>query len=127
MDIRFVTRRIHAYLDYPVAFALIGLPFLLGLGESHPLALWISVVTGVAAFLLTVLTDHETGIFRVLSYSFHVAVDFLVGLTFVAIPFLLGFSGLDAWFYFLNGAAVLTVIAFSRPLSEAHEPVSAST
>lgn len=127
MDIRFVTRQIHAYLDYPVAFALIGLPFLLGLGESHPLALWISVVTGVAAFLLTVLTDHETGIFRVLSYSFHVAVDFLVGLTFVAIPFLLGFSGLDAWFYFLNGAAVLTVIALSRPLSEAREPVSAST
>ena len=127
MDIRFVTRRIHAYLDYPVAFALIGLPFLLGLGESHPLALWISVVTGVAAFLLTVLTDHETGIFRVLSYSFHVAVDFLVGLTFVAIPFLLGFSGLDAWFYFLNGAAVLTVIALSRPLSEAREPASAST
>lgn len=125
MDIRFVTRKIHAYLDYPVAFALIGLPFLLGLGASNPLALWLSVATGVAAFVLTVLTDHETGLIHVVPYALHVAVDFMVGLVFVAAPFLFGFSGLDAWFYWLNGAAVLTVIALSRPLSEARVPVSA--
>lgn len=125
MDIRFVTRKIHAYLDYPVAFALIGLPFLLGLGASNPLALWLSVATGVAALVLTILTDHETGILRVVPYSLHVAVDFMVGLVFVAAPSIFGFSGLDAWFYWLNGAAVLTVIALSRPLSEAREPLSA--
>lgn len=125
MDIRFVSRKIDAYLDYPVAFALIGLPFLLGLGASNPLALWLSVATGVAALVLTVLTDHETGILRVVPYSLHVAVDFMVGLVFVATPSLFGFSGLDAWFYWLNGAAVLTVIALSRPLSEAREPLSA--
>jgi hypothetical protein len=124
MDIRFVTRKIHAYLDYPVAFALIGLPFLLGLGASNPLALWLSVATGVAAFVLTVLTDHETGLIHVVPYALHVAVDFMVGLVFVAAPFLFGFTGLDAWFYWLNGAAVLTVIALSRPLSEARVPVS---
>ena len=125
MDIRFVTRKIHAFLDYPVALALIGLPFLLGLGASSPLALWLSVATGVAAFVLTILTDHETGIIRVVPYPLHVAVDLMVGLVFVAAPFLFGFSGLDAWFYWLNGAAVLTVIALSRPLSEMREPVSA--
>ena len=61
MDIRFVTKTIHAYLDYPVAIALIALPFLLGLGGSNPLALWLSVGTGIAALILTVLTDHQTG------------------------------------------------------------------
>ena len=125
MDIRFVTRKIHAFLDYPVALALIGLPFLLRLGASNPLALWLSVATGVAAFVLTILTDHETGIIRVVPYPLHVAVDLMVGLVFVAAPFLFGFSGLDAWFYWLNGAAVLTVIALSRPLSESREPVAA--
>jgi hypothetical protein len=125
MDIRFVTRKIHSYLDYPVAFALIGLPFLLGLGATNPLALWLSVATGIAAFVLTVLTDHETGIIRVLPYSWHVAVDFAVGLLFVAAPSLFGFSGLDAWFYWVNGGAVLTVIALSRPLSEERAGVAA--
>lgn len=108
MNVRFVTRRVHAYIDYPVALSLIATPFVLGLGGTNPLALWLSVVTGVVAFVLTLLTDHETGVFRVLPYWFHVAVDRLVGVTFVAAPFVLGFTGLDAWYYWANAAAVLT-------------------
>ena len=75
MNTRFVTRTIHAYIDYPVALSLVAVPFVLGLGASNPLALWLSVATGVAAFVLTLLTDHETGVFRVLPYWFHLAVD----------------------------------------------------
>jgi uncharacterized membrane protein len=75
--------------------------------------------------VLTVLTNHETGIIRVLPYSWHVAVDFAVGLLFVAAPSLFGFSGLDAWFYWVNGGAVLTVLALSRPLSEERAGVAA--
>ncbi|WP_027235847.1 SPW repeat domain-containing protein [Leisingera caerulea] len=115
MPLRFVTRTIHAYLDYPVAAALMGLPFLLGLGESNPLALWLSVVTGVAAFVLTVLTDHHLGLVRVLPYRLHLTVDLIVGLAFLAAPFLFGFAGLDAAFYLLNGAAVVAVISLSAP------------
>jgi len=112
---RFVTRTIHAWLDYPVALALIGLPFLLGLGGSHPLALAISPVVGVAAFVMTLFTDHPLGLFRVLPYRLHLAVDLGVGLLFLAVPFALGFAGLDAAYYLLNGAAVVTVIGLSKP------------
>ncbi|UWQ79189.1 hypothetical protein K3725_18140 [Leisingera sp. S132] len=115
MPLRFVTRTIHAYLDYPVAIALMGLPFLLGLGESNPLALWLSVATGIAAFVLTVLTDHHLGLIRVLPYKLHLTVDLIVGLCFLAAPFLFGFAGLDAAFYWLNGAAVVAVISLSAP------------
>jgi len=107
--VRFVTRKIHAYLDYPVALSLMALPFVLGLGATNPVAKWLAVATCVAAFILTLLTDHELGAFRVLPYWFHVAVDRLVGVTFVAAPLLLGFNGLDAWYYWANGAAVLLV------------------
>ncbi len=109
MNIRFVTRQVHAYIDYPVAISLMAMPFILNLGSSHPLAKWLSVVTGVAAFVLTVLTDHELGVIKVLPYWFHVAVDRLVGITFVVAPFVLGFNGLDAGYYWANGAAVLAV------------------
>ncbi|EEE35712.1 conserved hypothetical protein [Rhodobacteraceae bacterium KLH11] len=115
MSLRFVTRTVHAYLDYPVAVALMVLPFVLGLGQSNPLALWLSVVTGVAAFVLTVLTDHHLGIWRVLPYKFHLAVDLLVGITFLMAPSIFGFSGIDALFYWLNGAAVVAVISLSAP------------
>ncbi|NVO56054.1 hypothetical protein HW561_09675 [Rhodobacteraceae bacterium B1Z28] len=115
MSLRFVTRNVHAYLDYPVALALMGLPFILGLGQSNPMALWLSVVTGAAAFVLTVLTDHHLGIWRVLPYKFHLAVDLIVGITFLFAPSLFGFSGIDAAFYWLNGAAVVLVISLSAP------------
>lgn len=112
---KFVTKTIHAYLDYPVAISLIALPFLLGLGSSHPFALWLAVSAGVAAFILTVLTDHQFGVIRVLSYALHLKVDFLVGLVFIIAPFVFGFQGLDAWYYWANGAAVLFVVSMHKP------------
>ncbi|MGB1252799.1 MAG: hypothetical protein ACPG8W_19450 [Candidatus Promineifilaceae bacterium] len=115
MDIRFVTKTIHAYLDYPVALALMILPFIFGLGSSHPLALWLSVGTGVAAFILTLLTDHQLGAMRVIPYSVHLAVDFAVAIVFLIAPFAFGFNGLDAWFYWVNAAAVLTVVGLHKP------------
>lgn len=109
MSYRFVTKTVHAYLDYPVAISLMATPFVLGLGRVHPAALWLSVATGFAAFALTFLTDHKTGVIRVLPYWFHVLVDRAVGLVFIAAPFVLRFGGLDAWYYWANGAAVLLV------------------
>ena len=112
---KFVTKQIHAFLDYPVAIALIGLPFLLGLGESSPLAFQLSLVTGIAAFILTILTDHQLGVIKVLSYKFHLIVDALVGVTFVIAPFVLGFEGIDAYYYWINGGAVLFVVSMHKP------------
>lgn len=124
MNIRFVTKTIHAFLDYPVAVALMVLPFVLKLGESQPMALWLSVGTGVAALTLTLLTDHQLGVIRILPYSFHLAVDAIVGVTFLSAPLVLGFSGLDAWFYWANGAAVMLVVSLHKPLpAEAKQTV----
>jgi hypothetical protein len=106
---RFVTRTVHAYLDYPVAISLMVLPFVLGLGAGNPLAKWLAVATGATAFVLTLLTDHELGVFKVVPYWLHVAVDRVVGVTFIAAPFVLGFTGLDAADYWVNGATVLLV------------------
>ncbi len=114
MPLRFVTKTIHAYLDYPVAIALIGLPFLLGLGDSSSLAFWLSVSIGAAAFVLTLLTDHHLGVLRVLPYGLHLAVDGVVGLVFLAAPFFLGFGGLDAIYYWVNGAAVVAVVSLDQ-------------
>ncbi len=129
MSVRFVTRKLHSRLDYPVAFALIGAPLLLGLGATNPAGLWLGVGTGIAALLLTLLTDHETGVLRVLPYSVHLAVDALVGVVFLVAPTLLGLQGLDAWFYWVNGAAVLSVVTLHKPEVEAPalaEPIPGS-
>jgi hypothetical protein len=109
MGIRFVTKTVHAYLDYPVAISLMVMPFILNLGQTNPWEIRVSFACGVAAFFLTLLTDHKTGLVRVIPYWGHVAVDRLVGLVFIVSPFVFGFSGLAAWYYWLNAAAVLIV------------------
>jgi hypothetical protein len=114
MSIGFVTKTIHAYLDYPVAFGLIFFPFVLGLGAGAPLALWLSVATGIAALVLTLFTDHHLGVFRILPYKLHMAVDLAVGLMFIVAPFAFGFSGIDAAFYWINGLAVVSVISLHK-------------
>ncbi len=112
---RFVTKTIHAYLDYPVALGLLVMPFLLGLGEGNILAFWLSVATGAAALLLTVLTDHHLGLIRVLPYKLHLAVDGAVGVVFAAAPFALGFVGIEFWYYLVLGVTVLFVVGLHKP------------
>lgn len=114
---RFVTKTMHAYIDYPVALGLLAMPFLLGIGASNPAAFWLSIVTGIAALVLTLFTDHETGVFRVLPYKFHLSVDFMVGMVFVLAPHVLGFTGLDLWYYTVLGATVLAVVGLQKPES----------
>jgi hypothetical protein len=109
VHIRFVTKTIHAYLDYPVALSLLAVPFILGVGLDNPWARWISPAAGVAAFILTLLTDHATGVIRVIPYWLHVAVDRLVGVVFLIALFAFGFQGLDLWYYLANAVAVLVV------------------
>ena len=114
-DPRFVTKTLHAYLDYPVAISLIALPFALGLGASNPSAKWIAVLTGAAAIILNFFTDHKAGVIRILPFWAHLRVDAFVGIVFVVVPFALGFTRLDAWYYWANGAALLAVLSLQKP------------
>jgi hypothetical protein len=122
MSFRFVTKSIHAYLiDYPVAILLIAAPFVLNLGQSGPVAMWLSVVVGVAALLLAAVTDHPTGLVHIIPYWLHLWVDRAVGVVFIIAAFAFKFTGLDAWYYWVLAAAVLlTTSVFNAP----EEPVA---
>ena len=110
-----MTKSVHAYLDYPVAFGLIAMPTVLGLGATNPMAFRMLVVVGFGPLIVTLLTDHQFGLFRVLPFKVHLAVDLLAGLTFLAAPFVFGFSGLEATYYWLLGATVVVVVRLNAP------------
>src|SRR5260221_12278427 len=70
----------------------------------------------MAALLRTILPNHETGLIKVLPYSFHRLVDRIVGIVFAVAPFIFGFQGVDAAFYWINAAAALAVtLRFKAP------------
>jgi hypothetical protein len=126
LSFRFITKSIHAYfIDYPVAILLIVAPFFLKLGETNTIAFWLSIIVGVAAFLLAALTDHPAGLIRVIPYWLHLWVDRAVGVIFIVAPFVFNFVKLDAWYYWVLAAAVLlTTSVFNAP--EVTTPMNSS-
>jgi hypothetical protein len=49
-------------------------------------------------------------------------VDAAVAILFLLAPFIFSFEGLDAYFYWINGAAVLLVVSLHK--SEIKKPVA---
>ena len=67
------------------------------------------------------LTDHPTGLVRIIPYWLHLWVDRAVGVVFVIAPFAFKFVGLDAWYYWVLAAAVLLTTSF---FNAPEEPVA---
>ena len=114
MNFRILTPTAHGVLDYAAAAGLIVLPFVLGIGSGVALARWLSVAAGVGLILYSLATDYALGAARLLSFRAHLALDSAAAVAFLAAPFLFGFTGVDAAYYFVMGAGVLVVVALSR-------------
>lgn len=121
MRIRFLSPKFHGLADYGAALGLILFPFLLGLGQSSPIAVWLSVATGIVVVTASLLTDYYFGALRIIPFKLHLLADLSVALLFTAAPFVLNFTGLDAYFYWANAAIVFGIIA----VSQRSEPVDA--
>ena len=111
MPFCFIRNSIPTYLiDYPVAIVLVA-PFLLKLAKSSPVALWLSRVTRVTALLLPALTDHPSGLVRIIRSWLHFWVDralydrALYAASVIAHS-AFHFTGLDAWYHWVLAAAV---------------------
>lgn len=112
--LRILTPTIHGLLDYAAAAALIVLPFVLNLGADSPLAVWLSAAGGAGLIVYSLLTDYAFGAIKLVPFRVHLAFDLAAAAAFVAAPFLFGWNGLTAGYYFVMGAGVIVVVALSE-------------
>ena len=124
MNLRFLSPTNHGIVDYAAAVALIGAPFMLGLGSSNPVAPLISVVTGVTVILVSIATRYKYGIFKLIPFGGHLALDLLVATAFMAVPYLFRLQGLDAAYFYINAAVVYLVVALTASESPSEYPGS---
>lgn len=111
MKLRFLSPTNHGIVDYLAAVTLIVAPFILQLGDSNPMASWISVVTGIVVIIVSLATRYRYGAFKIIPFGGHLALDLLVATIFMLVPFLFGFEGLDAAYYYINAVVVYLVVA----------------
>ena len=113
MKLRFITPTLHGVADYTAGTGLIVAPFLLNLGETSNIALWFSVLTGIAVLIASSLTDYKLAVYRLIPFQGHLAIDLLVAVTFMVAPFIFNFSGIGAAYYWFNATVVFLVVSLS--------------
>lgn len=117
MKLRLISPTVHGIIDYSAALALIGSPVLLGLGESTPIAFWLSVLTGIAVIVVSLNTTYKYGLFHAIPFDGHLAIDLAAATTFAIAPFVFGFQGIDLYYYIANAVVVFLVVSLSNNCS----------
>ena len=105
---RFLSPRVHGYLDYLVVVVFAVAPSLLGFSGTPAYLSW--VLAGVH-LSLTLLTAFPLGVVPVVPFAMHGMIELAVGPLLVAGPWILGFSDLpiSRAFFIASGVAVFLV------------------
>lgn len=106
---RFLSTRMHGYIDLAVGALLIVLPWALGFRASGA-ETWVPVLIGLAVISYSLLTEYEVGRQPRIDIPVHLWMDALAGLLLAISPWLLGFDR-EAWMPHLAAGIVLIVLA----------------
>jgi SPW repeat len=89
---RIIPTRVHGMIDYGFGVLLIIAPFLLGFATGGA-EQWVPTILGIAIIGMSLMTDYELSLARVVPMPIHLGVDVLGGILLAASPWLFGFSG----------------------------------
>lgn len=105
-----IDARTHGVLDYILAVSLIAAPFLFGLSGT---AANLIAAGGTLYLVVSLLTNYPLGWLKVLPFSAHGALEVLLALTWIATPWLYGFSGVARGVFLAGGIGLLVVAALT--------------
>ena len=89
---RIIPTRVHGMIDYGFGVLLIIAPFLLGFATGGA-EQWVPTILGIAIIGMSLMTDYELSLARVIPMPMHLGIDVLGGVLLAASPWLFGFSG----------------------------------
>jgi SPW repeat len=88
---RFLSTRAHGVIDYLTGILLLAAPYLFGFATGGP-EQWVPMAIGAGILVMSLITDYELSIARLIPMPAHLAVDGLGGALLAASPWLFGFS-----------------------------------
>src|SRR5690606_37854461 len=107
-NVRPIPTRVHAVIDYVFGVVLILAPYLFGFATGGA-AQWVSMVVGVAVIVMSLLTDYELSIAKLIPVPIHLGLDIAIGVLLAASPWLFGFSTLVFWPHLILGIIAIVV------------------
>src|SRR3954447_12702368 len=103
MLMQLIPTRMHAAMDYLVGVLLIAAPWIFQYADETTAGTWISVVAGLAMIGMSLMTDYEGGVVRMVAMRVHLLADAVLGVFLAVSPWLFGFAdeGANAWVPFI--------------------------
>lgn len=116
---KFISSKVHGVLDYIVAVALFFAPMIFGFQSVGGAAVVVPMVLGVALAIYSLCTQYELGVFKLIDFQYHLAIDVLAAVFLAVSPFLFGFinQAANVWLpHVIVGVVVVLVVLFSKPV-----------
>jgi len=107
-----ISRKTHAMLDYGSVILLFASPWLFNFSDV-PTARTIAMVSAILILLMSLLTNYEAGIAKMVPMKAHLSADVLLGIFLAASPWLFGFSSETYLFHLLMGVVAIFAGAFT--------------
>ncbi|MGB3780817.1 MAG: SPW repeat protein [Tunicatimonas sp.] len=114
---RIIPTKVHGVLDYLSGLLLIASPWLFDFANGGA-AQWVPILVGATILLVSLVTDYELSVAKLVSMPTHLALDMLSGALLAASPWLFGFSELVYWPHLLIGLAEIGAGLLTRQVPD---------
>ncbi|MGH7604277.1 MAG: SPW repeat domain-containing protein [Gemmatimonadaceae bacterium] len=104
--------RVHGLLDYALVAVFLNAPMVLGFhGAAAAVVYWLAGIH----LLLTGFTKFPLGVFRLIPFKIHGAIELVAGIFVLVAPWIFGFAGINAPrnFFIVVGVVILLVFALT--------------
>ena len=115
---RFIPTRVHGMLDYASGLLLIVAPYLFGFADGTA-AQYIPQALGAGILLMSLITDYEFSLAKLVPMPVHLGVDVAGGLLLAASPWLFGFADRVYWPHLILGLAEIGAGLMTRTVPDA--------
>jgi hypothetical protein len=115
---RVITPEMHGVTDYAAAGLLMLAPQIFGFEEEGGAAVAIPRMVGAMILAQSLMTNYKVGVFKVLPFRTHLALDYPTSLFLAASPFLFGFANRkpNAWVpHVVAGLGAFTISMLTMP------------
>lgn len=107
-----MSRKSHAILDYGSVILLFASPWLFNF-NNVPAAKTIVMVSAILILVMSLMTNYEAGVAKMVPMRMHLSADVLLGIFLAASPWLFNFSGETYTFHLLMGVVAILAGVFT--------------
>jgi len=102
---KFISPKMHGIIDYLVVVFLLASPTIFGFTG---LLATFTYALGIVHLLLTILTNYSVGLIKIIPFTFHGTIEFIVGVALIVIAYtLFKDNATGKLFYVIFGTVVL--------------------